>query len=134
MKRKIIISLLIFEIPFFLSGCNIHKKNINNVAVEEACYLAYYYDNSSFDIEKTYDFTYKENNSGDIYCSFYYKPINIMEKKFYSANIKFDYDNDVYYHNNQIIFTWEWHNKQYKDEETEFKTRFEIVKDYIDRL
>ena len=134
MKRKIIISLLSFELLFLLSGCNIHKKSINNVAMEESCYLAYYYDNSSFDIEKTYDFIYKEKKNGDVYCSFYYKPTNIMEKNFYSANIKFDYDNDVYYYNNKVIFTWEWHNKQYKDEESEFKARFEVVRDYVNGL
>ena len=101
------------------------------MAIEESCYLAYYYDNNSFDIEKTYDFIYKEKNDGNVYCQFYYKPNNIMEKKFYSANIKFDSDNDIYYYNNQVIFNWEWHNKQYEDDESEFKTRFEIVRDYI---
>lgn len=134
MKRKIIFSLLILELPFFISSCNIHKKSINNVAMEETCYLAYYYDNSSFDIEKTYDFIYKEKSNGNVYCQFYYKPNNIMEKKFYSANIKFDCDNDIYYYNNKAIFTWKWHNEQYKDEQSEFKTRFEIVRDYVNEL
>ena len=99
--------------------------------MEESCYLAYYYDNNSFNIEKTYDFIYKEKNDGNVYCQFYYKPNNITEKKFYSATIKFDSDNDIYYYNNQVIFNWEWHNKQYEDDESEFKTRFEIVRDYI---
>ena len=125
--KKIIISLLLI---ITISGCNLHKKSPNNVAIEESCYLAYYYDNNSFDIEKTYDFIYKENGN-KIYCQFYYKPNNIMEKNFYSANIKYDPENDIYYYNNKEIFTWDWHNKQYENKESEFKTRFEIVKDYI---
>lgn len=133
MKKIFILSLLIFEL-LLLSGCNLHKNSVNNVAMEESCYLAYYYDNGSFDIEKTYDFMYKEKSSGDVYCQFYYKPNNIMEKNFYSANIKFDYDNDIYYYNSKTIFTWEWHNKQYEDEKSEFKTRFEIVRDYVNNL
>ena len=133
MKTKILFILLIIT-SFFLSGCNIHKKSVNNVAIEESCYLAYYADNNSFDIEKVYDFIYQEKSNTDIYCQFYYKPSNIMEKKFYSANIKFDYNNDVYYYNNKIIFTWDWHNKQYNNKESEFKTRFEIVRDYINEL